>query len=317
MKLHEWISPRNMAIIGIVVVLIAIGFHIYMQQDIRQFEAHLPKTPTAQSSQLGGSSISVPLTEETSPGPAKASITEESAQITPVSTAELVEVSQNDEAAAGCNMSGGMMIASEDDGKDEPTLYAGLTEEEVQQLIKELSSFSVTDLDEKLGMLENVLISKFGPDPEIPHLIGNLNTAYTLIEMGKNANAVQGDNTNEVNDFLNQLPVVVVSDMVETAINLFDLSEEEAAVGRAHVDALRSKIDGLELLQDVKPMVIEGISAGDITPEEAEAFLENLSGLDVTVSEPDRTQRTKELEKPTTLDGTEPIVPKIPDHGDF
>ena len=186
MKSHHWISPRTVAIISILVVLIAIGLHFYMQHDINQFEASLPQTLTAQSDEK---LASIPLTAEVSSEPEAASITEALPQTEPLMTEAVVKISQNDEAAAGsaasCSMSGDMMMASEDDGKDEPILYAGLTEEEVQQLIEELSSLSVTNLDEKLGMLEEVLLAKFGPDPEIPHLIGSISTAYTLIEMEK------------------------------------------------------------------------------------------------------------------------------------
>ncbi len=43
MKWHQGISLRTVAITGIIVVLLSIGFHFYMQHDVRKFEATLPK----------------------------------------------------------------------------------------------------------------------------------------------------------------------------------------------------------------------------------------------------------------------------------
>lgn len=49
MKSHEWVSTRTVAITGIIVVLLSIGFHFYTQQEIRNFEVRsLNVSPTAQ-----------------------------------------------------------------------------------------------------------------------------------------------------------------------------------------------------------------------------------------------------------------------------
>ena len=49
MKSREWVSTRTVAITGIIVVLLSIGFHFYMQQEIQNFEVRsLNVSPTAQ-----------------------------------------------------------------------------------------------------------------------------------------------------------------------------------------------------------------------------------------------------------------------------
>lgn len=267
------ISPRAVAIAGILIVLICLGFYLYMRWDTKNFAASLDKVPT-QAVDTPGSAVG--FTEDViEDGFSEATVTEEVVRTTPVTTEDLTDARQNVEIGAAeeevpaCEMSEGMM-------ESEPKYYAGMSVPEVQNLLKELSNPNVQDLDEKLAQLEQVLIDRLGPDPKIPKAIDALSAAYTLIDLGEKVNAVGAGNNEEVNAFLDYAPVVVLETLVETSIELLQPSEAQAAQGRATVERFRNKIDTLQFYQDMAPVVETAIQNGELSPEEGAAFLESL-----------------------------------------
>ena len=267
------ISPRAVAISGILVVLICIGFYLYMRQDTKNFTASLGKGPTHVVDTPGSA---IGFTEDIiEDGFSETTFTEEVVRTTPGTTEDLVDAKQNveigtaEEEVPACEMSEGMM-------ESEPKYYAGMSVPDVRNLLKELANPNVQDLDEKLAQLEQVLIDRLGPDPKIPKAIDALSAAYTLIDLGKQANAVGSDNSEEVNTFLDYAPAVVLDTLVETSIELFQPNEAQAAKARATVERFRNKIDTLQFYQDMAPVVETAVQNGELSPEEGAAFLESL-----------------------------------------
>lgn len=272
MKSRE-ISTRAVAITGILVVLICLGLYLYMRQDTKNFAASLPAVATPV---IDPSRASSGFTEDViDEGFSETTLTEDPVQPPLVTTEELVDAMPNavagatEEEVPACEMSEDMM-------ESEPKHYAGMSVPEVRRLLKDLASPNVQDLDEKLAQLEQVLIDRFGPDPKIPEAIDALSTAYTLIELAENANAVGSGNSEEVNAFLAHAPAVVLETLVETSIELLQPSEAEAARARAMVERFRSKVDTIQIYQDMAPMVETAIQNGELSPEEGVAFLESL-----------------------------------------
>ncbi len=315
MKSREWLSPRTVSIIGILVVLLMIGLYFYVRHDVQKFEASLPKIlPTTQSvNRLGHG----PLTENVIPKLDEVVFAEKPVQAVPVTSGELIVVSQNEESVAGaepgCSMSGDMMDSKHEED-DEPEVYAGMTNEEVRELIAELqTSYDITNADEKFDLLGEALLAKIGPDPRIPRVISNFKALHALDKQVKRMNAAGKDNQAEIDVFLNQLPAVVASDLVELSIGLLSPSEEESAALRKQVKQITSYVDNLTLLRETTPLIKDAISTGDITPEEGKVFLESVSGINVTVHALPRSG-TPVDDTIRPLETSEPAVKEIPEY---
>lgn len=314
MKLGRGISPRTATIGGILMLLLLLALHFYTQHSMQKFEASLPKPPQAQL--VDASEPAVPFhTEEASP-----SYEETIFQETP-----LMAVSESEEpeqeaqslaatASAGCGGEGCNHASTHthsygsDDAEEKGSeLYAGLTEEAYLRLIAEIATLQSPHSEELLDKYEEFLIARFGPDPKIPKLIGYLETAHTLLELSRKAGAT-GYNVTEVDDFLNQLPVVVMSEMAEVGIELFNPTEERAAFVRQSLARLTSRVDTFKLLQETRPVVEAAIDAGEVSPEEGESFLKSMTGLNVTMDQADRTSSVDGAATPATIDWDVPEV---------
>lgn len=313
MKPREWISPRTAIISIILVVLFMIIAHLYLRHDMQTFEANLPKVPT-------GEHVTEVLepsfhAEEVASEPTQ-SVPEE--DILPVVTVEgPVQESDSENIAVGgeaCQHASSHMAESEVPSSGEPKLYAGMTTEELQALFAELQSellspprTNVADANvaEKFDLLGEALLDKMGPDPRIPRAMSNFKTMHALSRM---------DSIAETDEFLNQLPAVVYSDLVEITIDLIDVSEEEVALLQQHVEHIKAHVDSLKLLQETRPMVQAAIEAGELSPKDGEVFIKSVTGLNVIIKGEDRASKVEEWPIPGV---TEPNVPEFPQDSSF
>lgn len=316
MKSHQGVSPRPVAIVGIIVVLLSIGFHFYMQHNVRKFEATLPK---AQATEVSMSAAAF------NPDAAEGVLSNEE---TPQNGAETEPSAPKNEenqvsACAMATMEMGQMNGadqSESDPKSEtvksPKLYAGLTEEEIVQLWNELSSPYVANADEKFDLLEDVLLDQLGPDPKIPEYIRGLKKVHILqqIELRRT------NSKEDVDNYLSYSPAVFANDFAELTIDLFELSPEAAVVRRNLAKQVAAEVDALQLLQETRPWVQDAIDDGDLSPEDGELVIESVTGLEVTMPGEDRTAsvensriRTEDLTVPQKITAPESAPSNIPE----
>ena len=266
------ISPRAVAITGILVVLICVGTYLYMHQEAKNFQARLSTVSTQVVDIPGAAGVSAAAVPDD--GFSESIRPETPAQTVPATTeAPVAEMCATEDIPA-CEM--------EDMTAPESRHYARMTVPEVRALLRELANPNVEDLEGKLSQLEQVLINRLGPDPKIPKAIDALSAAYALIEFGEKANAVGVGGSEARQTFLDHAPAVVLETLVETSIELLQPSESEAARARAIVENFRGKIDTLKFYQDMAPLVETAIENGELSPAEGAAFLESL-GEDVSV----------------------------------
>lgn len=290
MKSHQGISPRTVAIIGIIVVLLSIGFHFYMQYDVRKFEATLPKAQVPADVSISPVAFNPDTTE--------AALSSEGTLQNGTETKS--STSKNEEsqvsACAMATMEMGQMNSSEQSESDpkfetvkSPELYAGLTEEEARQLWDELSSPYVANANAKFDLLENVLLDMRGPDPRIPQYIKGLKTVHILqqIELSRT------NSEEDVDSYLSYLPAVFANDFVELTIDLFELPPKKATEMRDLAGQVAVEVDTLTLLQETRPWVQESIDTGVLSPEDGELVIEAVTGLKVTMPGEDRTASVK------------------------
>ena len=153
---------------------------------------------------------------------------------------------------------------------------------EMQAIFKQAFDFPVADIDETYTQLSEILTARFGADPDISSFLRTwkaLNTVMKLVDEAE----YQGGREEDVNAFLNQLPAIVMEDMAEISIRLFNPSESEAQHLRSQVAAFRMEIDNIAIGMEAKPWIEEAVRLGELTAEEGADFLREVSGLDVDI----------------------------------
>lgn len=285
MKLHEWLSPRTVTIVGILIVLLAICFHFFLRHNDRQFEANLPKiSKTEHASGLSNVSSHA---EKIAFEPEQISLSKR--DIVPVDKNENFENAGTQElvSEAACSMCGTSHMDGMDASEPKPKLYAGLTGKQVHQLFGEPGSSNTMDPNEKYDLYGDVLIAAMGPDPRIPRLVDNLKTANVLHQMAKKQ-AESNYSHMDVDNYLSLQPAVIATELAEITIDLFNYSPEKAAAKREFTRRIIEGVEIFKLLQETRPIVQASIDVGDISVKEGEEFIQAATGLNVVMHSKDR-----------------------------
>ncbi|MDE0427360.1 MAG: hypothetical protein OXN25_21100 [Candidatus Poribacteria bacterium] len=322
MKLHQGISPRTVAITSIIVVLLSIGFHFYMQHNVRKFETTLPKLQATMDTSISPIAFNPDATEATLSGEETLQNGTGTEPTTPkneenqVSTCAMATMENMATMEMSQMKSAEQFESDPETGTAETTkLYAGLTAEEVQQLWNELSSPYVANADEKFDLLGDVLVDQLGPDPRIPEYIRGLKTVHIL----QNIELSRTNNEEDVDNYLSYLPAVFANNFVELTIDLFELPPERASEMRDLAGQVAVEVDTLTLLQETRPWVQDAIDTGVLSPEDGELVIESVTGLKVTMPGEDRTTSTGDsrtytgdFTAPQKVASPESVHPDIP-----
>lgn len=154
-----------------------------------------------------------------------------------------------------------------------------MSPEEIDQAFDIALSYNFTDIHETYGQLEEALTTKFGDSEHIPPFLNAWKASYFILEEVKEIS----ENGGNIDHLLAQVPAVVTSQLIETTIQLTNLSESEAAEGRAIVANLTDTIDTMEIVNETAPLLKEALQNKDLTPEEAADFLKALGNVDVKI----------------------------------
>ncbi len=154
-----------------------------------------------------------------------------------------------------------------------------MSREEIDEAFDTALSYTFTDIDETYRQLEEALRTKFGNSEHIQPFLNAWKSSYFILEEVKDVS----ENGGSIDYLLVQVPAVVTSQLIETTIKLTNLSNAEAAEGRAIVANLTDTINTMEILNDTKPLVQDALRSGDITLEEAADFLEALGNVEVEI----------------------------------
>ena len=264
------ITARTVTIAGIIVLFCA-GVFFYTKYSNQRFEANLPSRPVPLVSEQDETPAKVePLKEDTPMETPHATATDTPAEIEQASAPEKPETERELEAVE---------TALEGDSVFVPKDSYEMSREEIDQAFETALSYNFTDIDEAYGQLEEALRTKFGDSEHIQPFLNAWKSSYFILEEVKNVSETGGN----IDYLLTQVPAVVTSQLIETTIQLTNLSDAEAAEGRAIVASLTDTIDTMEILNDTKPLVQDALRSGDITLEEASDFLEALGNVEVEI----------------------------------
>lgn len=297
MKLPKRISTRAVVITASLMLLLMIGFYLYMLRDLRAFEASLPVPPAVDTSSSGMSTVSftpeiTSEPEEVISKPEEALIAEDSLQTGDI---ESEEVEQQDEAEVSAGTSSLCHSSSEDDHNhahehgastaggvkgSEPKLYGGLTPEQYDKLQEELVQTKVPDLDEKYALLEAALIDEWGPHPNIPKIIANAKILHAFDDM---ALTLDYSDSAAVDKYLSYEPIAVARESLELQAEVYGYPETLITTLNNVVEEKAKEVEKVKFLQDIRPIVQASIDAGELSTEEGEAFIQSQTGLKVTM----------------------------------
>ncbi len=284
MNIHEWLSFRRVAIVGILIVVFCVCFYFFLRHDTQQFEASLPKvsaakivdtSPVSFTEEVTFDSSEMPIaTEDTAfvVSPEKEGSLDTQAAM-PLVSSEMCQ----DASCPMCSMS--HMNADKGDLKG----HKGVTNEEYSQAIGELeSTFQTSHADELLDKMEEYLLAKWGPDHRIPELINLARTEHKLRVLLRDMHTT-GYNTKDVDLYLSLSPSTVQSEMLDLGMDLFNPPEEEIAFSRKSLAETVERVEMFKLLQETRPEIQAAIDAGDFSPEEGRELIKAATGLNVTM----------------------------------
>lgn len=264
---------RTMIIVGGIIVIVSVGLFFYLEYDRKKFEASLPKLPIQsvpkESSEVSHQSN---LIDTPQPGGTAPDMDTEDTKVTNNDT-EITVQPKNELIQEGST------AKPEEETTDIVDEYSLA---EMQAIFKQAFDFPVADIDGTYTQLSEILTARFGADPDISSFLSTwkaLNTVMTLVDEAE----YQGGREEDVNAFLNQLPAIVMEDMAEISIRLFNPSESEAQHLRSQVAAFRMEIDNIAIGMEAKPWIEEAVRLGELTAEEGADFLREVSGLDVDI----------------------------------
>ncbi len=267
---------RTMIIGGVIIVIVCVSMFFYLEYDRKKFEASLPKQPIQN------------VTKESSVPNPQNNLTDS------LSTPGISHETDTKETAGPRDNTEYSAVLDPNERIPEKTYPVSEVEEkttgivdeysvaEMQAIFKQAFDFPVADIDETYTQLSEILTARFGSDSEISSFLSTWKALNTVMALA-DAAEYQGGREEDVNAFLNQLPAIIMEDMVEISIRLFNPSESEAQHIRSQVADFRMEIDKIAIAMEAKPWVEEAVRLGDLTAEEGADFLREVSGLDVDI----------------------------------
>ncbi len=313
MNSQKGISPRTTAIVGILVVLLSVVLYLYMRYDTQKFVASLPEVPkTPPDASL--SPVSFTETISSTSAPEEVSSISASEDVSSISEPEEVQETKQEKKQAsagasskhvGCNHAGSHTHGAgghthgdentEDVRRNEPERYGGLTIDELNDLVLELSQTNVPNFEERFDLLEAALIDKLGPNPDIPRLIAKSKILHIADDM---ALTLDYSDAAEVDKYLGYEPIAVAKEVVELSANIYGYDEEVFAAFDAAIQDKAKEIENIKLLQETRPLIQSAIDAGDLSPEEGEAVIKDATGLNVSLRRKKNTSTVNEQASP-------------------
>ena len=262
---------RTIIIAGIVAVFLCVGYFIYTQYDIQNFEKSLPKPPRQDATEKS----SVPISENSVTNTEHIPIVEDDFD---------TEHITKDKKATTATSQNGLIpdesLTHQRDREEATDVVDEYSPAEIRAVFKKAFNFPVSDINETYTQLSDILRSRFGDDPDISNFLGTWKSMNKVMALASIAE-FEGNRQEDIDAFLSHLPAVIMDDLVDITIRLVNPSKSEVAKLRELADSFRSEIDNIAIASEARPFVEEAVRSGELTPDEGAAFIREISGLEV------------------------------------
>lgn len=277
------ISARTLTIIGIVIVLLCAGLFFYTQHRNQKFAEQLP---TPQSKQVDAEAIVDEMPEsigDTTPNSHLWQADQGQDKTTEIdpSAADIQRHSDTTQSELTQN---GTQLGMED--------VVSLSQAEIDTIFDdafaffdEFSVFDSINVDATRAELAEMLRELHGNDPRVSEFLGHWDTTSSVLSLRAEYNKTGRIDADLRKQIFEMKPTEVLPKAFELGVELIQPSEAVVTRRREWLQDWVELVDKAEVAHYAGTLAREAFSRNEITVQEAESFIEDVSGLDVTVKE--------------------------------
>lgn len=280
------ISARTLTITGIAIVLLCAGLFFYAEHRNQKFAERLP---TPQSKQIDAETIVNDMPEPidgTIPNNHLWQVDQgqnETTEIDP-SAGDIQRHSDITQSEAAQN---GTQLGTED--------VVSLSQAEIDTIFDdafaffdEFSVFDSINIGATRAELKEMLQELHGNDPRVSEFLGHWDTTSSVLSVRAEYNKTGRINADLREQIFEMKPTEVLPKAFELGVELIQPSEAVVTRRREWLQDWVELVDKAEVAHHAGTLAREAFSRGEITLQEAESFIEDVSGLDVTIREKER-----------------------------
>ena len=277
------ISARTLTITGIVIVLLCAGLFFYTEHRNQKFAEQLP---TPQSKQMDAEAILDDTPEPISSTTPNSHLWQtdqgqnETTKIDP-STADIQRHSDTTQSESTQN-------GTELDTKD----VLSLSQAEIDTIFDdafaffdEFSVFDSINIGATRAELAEMLRELHGNEPRVSEFLGHWDTTSSVLSLRAAYNKTGRIDADLREQIFEMKPTEVLPKTFELGVELIQPSEAVVTRRREWLQDWVELVDKAEVAHYAGTLAREAFSRSEITLQEAESFIEDVSGLDVTVRE--------------------------------
>ncbi len=273
------ISVRTLTIIGIVIVLLCAGLFFYTQHRNQKFAEQLP---TPQSKQVDAEAIVDKMPEpigDTTPN------------------SHLWQADQGQDETTEIDPSAADIQRHSDTTQSESTQLGtedvvSLSQAEIDTIFDdafaffdEFSVFDSINVGATRAELAEMLRALHGNDPTVSEFLGHWDTTSSVLSLRAEYNKTGRIDADLREQIFEMKPMEVLPKTFELGVELIQPSEAVVTRRREWLQDWVELVDKAEVAHYAGTLAREAFSRNEITVQEAESFIEDVSGLDVTVTE--------------------------------
>ena len=277
------ISRRTLTITGIIVVLLCAGLFFYTDHRNRKFAEQLP---TLQPKQVAVKTIADEM-PETINGITRDNYRSQADQ-REVETPEVYTPAADIQSYSDTTQSNAIQTEAEfnaGDNKSRSQMEIDIVFDDAFAFFDDFSVFDTINVGATRAELEELLRELHGDDPRISEFLGHWDTTSSILSLRAEYNKTGAINVQLREQIFDMKPTEVLPQAFELGTELIQPSEIVATKRGEWLQEWVELVDKAEMAHIAGTVAGEAVRRGEITAQEAEGFIEDVSGLDVEVRE--------------------------------
>ena len=269
------VSGRTYVITGVIIVLLCAGLFFYTEHRNRKFAASLPMLHPKDTA------VSVAISDQPPTAIGGRDIPRGPAHADPV---EFQAASVDTTASEPQSASDG----PENQRSTAETAFASQTEidtffNHAFAFFDDPSVFRAVDLQTTRATLAKILREIHGDDPRVSMFLDDWDTTARILDLRTTYNETGADDATLREEIFALNPTEVIPQTFQLGLELIHPSEAVATKHRTWVEEWVAFAEQVEIAHFAIPLANEALKSGEMTLQEAEDFVEEVSGVDVNV----------------------------------
>ncbi|RKU05852.1 hypothetical protein C6503_26800 [Candidatus Poribacteria bacterium] len=272
------ISVRTLTITGIVILLLCAGLFFYTEYRNQKFAEQLP---TLQSKQVAVETV-VDKTSEPINGMTPNSHASQAIQRN-VETPEVYTPIADVQKHSAARQTETEFSAEDTESRSQTEIDTVF--DDAFAFFDDFSVFGSINLEATRIELEELLREMHGNDPRISELLGYWDTTSSILSLRTEYNQTGASDAYLREQIFGMKPTEVLPKTLELGVELIQPSEAIATKRGEWLQDWVELMDKAEMAHFAAGLAKEAVDNNEITAQEAEGFVEEVSGLDVEVIE--------------------------------